>query len=88
MDQGSFSGDAEEMRSTIGFGAIGHGGDIHFYFCFTLLSIIVIAIVVTFTDRSRIRYLSKKIANFIEFSEIKFVQKFVKCPSRRGLPVE
>ena len=32
--------------------------------------------------RSRIRYLSKKIANFNEFSEIKkFVKKFVKCPS-------
>ena len=46
--------------------------------------------------RSRIRYLSKKnsrISNFNEFSEIKkirkkFVQKFVKCPSGRGLPVE
>ena len=40
--------------------------------------------------RSRIRYLSKKIANFNEFSEIKkFVKirkKFVKCPSGRGLP--
>jgi len=31
----------------------------------------------------------KKFANFNEFFEIKkFVQKFVKCPSGRGLPVE
>jgi len=44
------------------------------------------------TDREFVTS-AKKFANFNAFSEIKimrtkFVQKFVKCPSGRGLPVE
>jgi len=41
------------------------------------------------TDREFVTS-AKKFANFNEFSEIKkkIVQKFVKCPSGRGLPVE
>jgi len=42
--------------------------------------------------RSRIRYLSKKsriLTNFPKLKKfVKFVQKFVKFPSERGLPVE
>ena len=47
----------------------------------------------TCNHRSRIRYLSKKnsriLTNFSKLKKfVKFVQKFVKCPSGRGLPVE